>query len=96
MTRRAQAEACRHVGEQNRSVAYVARDLGVGWATVMSSVVEHGQPLVDDADRTAAVSSLGLDEVAFGSAKAHGHTTFAGPANEVFADLSAGFSRDGI
>ena len=31
MTERARAEACRQVGEQNRSVACVAGDLGVGW-----------------------------------------------------------------
>ncbi len=86
MTRRARAEACRQVGEQNRSVACVARHLGVGWATVMGAVVEHGRPLVDDPARTATVSSLGLDEVAFGRANAHRHTTFA----TNFVDLDRG------
>jgi hypothetical protein len=31
MTRPPRAEACRQVGQQTRSVAFVARDLGVGW-----------------------------------------------------------------
>ena len=48
LTRRAGAEACRQVGRQNRSVACVARDLGVGWSTVMAAVADHGRPLVDD------------------------------------------------
>jgi transposase len=64
MTRRARVETCRQVGQQNRSVACVARDLGVGWATVMGAVIEHGQPLVDDPGRTSGVTALGLDEVA--------------------------------
>jgi transposase len=42
MTERARADACRQVGRQNRSVACVARDLGVGWSTVMAAVAGHG------------------------------------------------------
>jgi transposase len=38
MTEPARAEACRQVGEQNRSVACVARDFGVGWRTAMAAV----------------------------------------------------------
>ena len=37
MTERARAEACRQVGKQNRSVACVARDFGVGWSTIMAA-----------------------------------------------------------
>jgi transposase len=37
-TERARAEACCQVGEQNRSVACVARDFGVGWRTAMAAV----------------------------------------------------------
>ncbi len=77
MTERARAEACRQVGEQNRSVACVARDFGVGWSTVMAAVEEHGRPLVEDPGRTAETAALGLDEVAFLRANARRHTTFA-------------------
>ena len=51
LTERARAEACRRVGKDPHSVAAVARDLGVGWATIMRAVGEHGTPLVDDAAR---------------------------------------------
>jgi hypothetical protein len=51
LTERARAEACRRVGKDAHAVAAVARDLGVGWATIMRAVHEHGTPLVDDAGR---------------------------------------------
>ena len=51
LTERARAEACRRVGKDAHAVAAVARDLGVGWATIMRAVHEHGTPLVDDAAR---------------------------------------------
>jgi transposase len=86
MTERARAEACRQVGEQNRSVACVARDFGVRWSTVMAAVCDYGRPLVDDPGRTAGTSALGLDEVAFLRANAHRHTTFA----TNFVDLDRG------
>jgi putative transposase len=35
LTERARAEACRRVGKDAHAVAAVARDLGVGWATIM-------------------------------------------------------------
>jgi hypothetical protein len=47
LTRRAGVESCRQVGMNARPVAGLARELGVGWATIMDAVVEHGQPLVD-------------------------------------------------
>jgi transposase len=62
---RARAEACRRVGKDAHAVAAVARDLGVGWATVMRSVHEHGTPLVDDAARLEGVAALGVDETSF-------------------------------
>jgi transposase len=76
MTERARAEACRQVGEQNRSVACVARDFGVGWSTVMAAVSDHGQPRVDDPQRLAGTGALGLDEIAFLRANATRHTVF--------------------
>jgi transposase len=65
LTQRARAEACRRVGKDAHAVAAVARDLGVGWATVMRAVADHGQPLVDDPARLAGVTALGLDETGF-------------------------------
>jgi transposase len=46
-------------------VAAVARDLGVGWGTVMRAVAEHGTPLVEDPARLEGVATLGLDETNF-------------------------------
>ena len=51
LTERARAEACRLVGEEGHSVAEVARDFGVGWATVMCAVRDYGRPRVDDPHR---------------------------------------------
>jgi len=65
LTQRARAEACQRVGKDAHAVAAVARDLGVGWATVMRAVRDHGSPLVDDAARLEGVAALGLDETTF-------------------------------
>jgi transposase len=65
LTERARAEACRRVGKDAHAVAAVARDLGVGWATIMRAVADHGTPLVDDAARLDGVGRLGLDETSF-------------------------------
>jgi transposase len=62
LTERARAEACRRVGKDAHAVAAVARDLGVGWATVMRAVEDHGRPLVEDPMRLDGVGRLGLDE----------------------------------
>jgi transposase len=59
LTERARAEACRRVGKDAHAVAAVARDLGVGWATVMRAVRDHGTPLVEDPARLAGVTMLG-------------------------------------
>jgi transposase len=65
LTERARAEACRRVGKDAHAVAAVARDLGVGWATIMRAVADHGTQLVDDPRRLDGVATLGLDETAF-------------------------------
>jgi hypothetical protein len=65
LTERARAEACRRVGKDAHAVAAVARDLGVGWATIMRAVADHGIPLVDDPTRLDGVVTLGLDETSF-------------------------------
>jgi transposase len=46
-------------------VAAVARDLGVGWATIMRAVGDHGTQLVEDPTRLDGVAALGLDETSF-------------------------------
>jgi transposase len=65
LTQRARAEACRRVGKDAHAVAAVARDLGVGWATIMRAVADHGTPLVQDPARLDGVTALGLDETSF-------------------------------
>lgn len=75
-TERARREACRRVGQDNRHVAGVAAEFGVGWGTVMAAVREYGQPLVDDPDRTADAEAIGVDETAFLAATAASHTQF--------------------
>lgn len=62
LTERARAWACRRVGQHAETVAAVARDLGVGWGTVMRAVREYGQPLLDDPARLEGVTALGVDE----------------------------------
>jgi transposase len=59
LTERARAEACRRVGKDAHAVAAVARDLGVGWATVMRAVADHGTQLVDDPTRLDGVARSG-------------------------------------
>src|SRR6266511_3785459 len=65
LTQRARAEACRRVGKDAHAVAAVARDLGVGWATIMRAVADYGTPLVDDPMRLDGVATHGLDETTF-------------------------------
>ena len=62
LTERARREACRRVGQDGHTVAQVAGQLGVGWATVMTAVAEYGYPLVDDPARLHGVTVLGVDE----------------------------------
>ena len=76
-TERARKQACRRVGRDGHSVAAVARDFGVGWATVMAAVVDYGTGLVEHPDRAAAVSALGVDETAFLRAGPARSTVFA-------------------
>src|SRR5204863_6493428 len=49
---------------------------GVAWRTVMDAVRAYGQPLVDDPDRLAGVSALGVDETAFLAANGRHHTQY--------------------
>jgi transposase len=76
-TERARVEACRRVGELGQTVAAVATEFGVGWATVMAAVRDYGQPLVNDPHRLDEVHTLGVDETAFLAATPTTSTVFA-------------------
>jgi transposase len=76
-TERARAEACRRVGQNGHTVAAVAAEFGVGWATAMAAVREYGRPLVDDPNRLSGVHTLGVDETAFLAATPTSGTVFA-------------------
>lgn len=76
LTERARAEICRRVGEDGASVAATAREFGIGWATAMAAVAEHGRPRVDARARLDAVTAVGVDETVFQSACATRATSF--------------------
>jgi transposase len=76
LTEPARAEACRRVGQDAISVAQVARDLGVGWPTIIRAVREYGQKVLDSQWLHTAVTKLGLDETAFLTATATRSTQF--------------------
>jgi transposase len=76
LSARAGRACTRAVGQEARSVASLARLLGVAWATVMSAVRDYGTPLVDDPDRVERVTALGIDETAFLKANAEHHTSY--------------------
>lgn len=50
----------RWVGRDGHSVAAVACDLGLGWATVMAAVADHGSELIGRDDRIDDVDAVGL------------------------------------
>ena len=77
LTRRAAVEVCVRVGRDGHSVAQVARDLGISWATAMAAVRRHGRPLVENDERLAGVVALGVDEHKMLSASRTRNTFFA-------------------
>jgi transposase len=77
LTRRARAEICRAVGEDDHTVAAEARRFGVGWSTAMAAVRDHGKPLVDDPRRLHGVRALGVDEHKMLAAGPTHHTIYA-------------------
>lgn len=84
LSERARRDACRRVGRDGHSVAQVARDLGVGWSTVMTAVRDYGELLVDDPDRIGHVDALGMDETSFLAGNQFHHTLYV----TGFVDLS--------
>lgn len=85
LSARAGRECTRAVGEEARSVASLARWLGVAWATVMTAVRDYGTALVEDRDRVGEVNSLGIDETSFLRANPEHHTRYV----TGFVDLEA-------
>lgn len=86
LTERARRWCVTEVGPGGRSVAAVARELGVGWHTVMTAVETYGRPLVDNPDRIGPVDALGLDEHRMLAARRTGPTVFV----TGFVDLRTG------
>ena len=76
LTWRCATEICRRVGEDGSSVAKVARDMGVSWATAWACVERHGQPLVDDASRVRGTEAIGVDEHKMLAASKDRHSLF--------------------
>ncbi|MHB1920341.1 MAG: hypothetical protein ACYCSX_16980, partial [Acidimicrobiales bacterium] len=74
LTRRAAKEICRRVGQDAHSVAQVARDFGIGWATAMGCVRRHGEPLVDDPGRIGVLTAAPF---AHATATLHEHASGA-------------------
>jgi transposase len=69
LTARAGMWATREVGAEVHSVAYVARQLGVAWHTVMDAVRYWGQALIEDPARVGVTKAVGVDETKFLAAK---------------------------
>lgn len=76
LSERARAEICRRVGEDEDSVAAVARAFGVGWHTAMAAVRDHGVALIEDPARLDGVGALGVDETKFLSATSRQRTRY--------------------
>ena len=96
-TERARKQACRRVGRDGHSVAAVARDFEVGWATVMDAVIDYGTRLIEHPARIEGVSAIGVDETAFLRANAARATVFATGIVDLqrgkLIDIVAGRSR---
>ena len=77
MTHRAGFEAARQVGELARPVSRVADEFGVCWDTIMTAVITHGTPLIEDPSRVGVVEQLGVDETSFLKANRSHPTLYA-------------------
>jgi transposase len=86
LTERARRWAFEQVGSADAAVSRTAAWLGVSWWTVMRQVIERGVSLIEDSDRLARVSVVGVDETAYLHASSCRSTTFA----TGIADLTPG------
>ena len=69
LTARAGMWGTREIGAEVHTVAYVARQLGVSWHTVMDAVRYWGQALIEDPARIDKSRAVGVDETKFLAAK---------------------------
>lgn len=85
------------MGRDGHAVAAVARDFGVGWATVMAAVREHGARLLEQARLGAQATAIGVDETAFTRGTVVKPTVFATDVVDLHAgrliDVIEGRSR---
>lgn len=92
LTERARREICRRVGEELDSVAELAREFGVGWATAHQAVIDHGDPLIEHDGRLEHVTGLGVDEHTFQHANATRRTQMV----TTFVDIDRGRLLDAV
>lgn len=77
LTTRAGMWATPEVGAEVHTVAYVARQLGVTWHTVMDAVAYWGRPLIEDPNRVGETAAMGVDETKFLAARRREPTRWA-------------------
>jgi len=77
LSERARLQAAERVAK-GESVLAVARELGVGWATVMRAFAEHGHRWLAEAEQQLSPTRvLGLDETVWQRARRGRHTQYA-------------------
>lgn len=74
------------------SVAELAREFGVGWATAHQAVIDHGDPLIEHDGRLEHVTGLGVDEHTFQHANATRRTQMV----TTFVDIDRGRLLDAV
>ncbi len=92
LTERARRDICRRVGRELDTVAQVAREFGVGWATAHQAVIDHGDQLIADDQRIGRVTGLGVDEHTFQHANASRRTQMV----TTFVDIDRGRLLDAV
>lgn len=86
LTARARKEIYRRVGKDLHTVAEMAREFGVGWATAHQCVIDYGDPAIAADGRLDRVTDLGVDEHTFSHGASDGGTKMA----TTFVDLQRG------
>jgi len=92
LTDRARREICRRVGDELDSVAELAREFGVGWATAHQAVIDHGDQLITEDRRFEHVIGFGVDEHTFQHANASRRTQMV----TTFVDIDRGRLLDTV
>lgn len=86
LTERARRHIFQRVGKDLHTVAELAREFGVGWATAHQCVIDYGDPAIAADDRLDRVTDLGVDEHVFAHGASDGGTKMA----TTFVDLQRG------